>query len=244
MPSTEERDCMSWPLALDDVTASLEALADVLDEEVDFRALLRQVCRQVTRAVHGVDHATMTLMSSGGPETVAATAGHVVEVDLVQYATRGGPCLEAADTGHMVRLDIEEARQRWPDFAAAAAGAGMRSFLSAPLHVNGEFSGAINCYGSQQHGFAELDGHLLELYTTAVETALRVYRRYERARELADQLKTALETRAVIDQAKGILMAARGVSADEAFRLLTEKSQRANVKLRVVAEQFVADVSG
>lgn len=235
---------MNWSLALDEVTASLGALADVLDEEDDFRALLRQVCCQVTRAVPGVDHATLTLMSGRDPETVAATAGHVVELDSVQYATRGGPCLEAADTGHMVRLDIEQAWPRWPDFAAAAAGAGMRSFLAVPLHVNGEFSGAINCYGSQPHGFAELEGHLLELYTTAVEAALRVYRRYERARELADQLKTALETRAVIDQAKGILMAARGVSADEAFRLLTEKSQRANVKLRVVAERFVADVSG
>ncbi len=114
--------------------------------------------------------------------------------------------------------------------------------LSAPLTVDSEHSGAINGYSRRGHGFLELDASLLALYTTAVETALRSHSMYLRAYELAEQLRTALTTRAVIDQAKGALMAAHTITADEAFRLLVERSQRENVKLHALAERFIADL--
>jgi AmiR/NasT family two-component response regulator len=69
-----------------------------------------------------------------------------------------------------------------------------------------------------------------------------VYHRYVEARETAEHLRTALTSRAVIDQAKGMLMAIRRISADDAFALLVEQSQRENVKLREVAERFVERV--
>ncbi|GAA5107813.1 ANTAR domain-containing protein [Haloechinothrix salitolerans] len=86
--------------------------------------------------------------------------------------------------------------------------------------------------GVPRQSLNEVDERLLDLYMSAVATALRVYRRYERARELAAQLEYALGSRAVIDQAKGILMAIHAISADEAFTLLVEQSQREQVKVR------------
>jgi AmiR/NasT family two-component response regulator len=91
-------------------------------------------------------------------------------------------------------------------------------------------------------GFGALDTALLELYTTAAEAALRGARRYVTARETVGQLRTALTSRAVIDQAKGMLMAVHRVSEDEAFGMLVKLSQEQNLKLREVAERFVADV--
>ncbi|WAL66893.1 GAF and ANTAR domain-containing protein [Amycolatopsis cynarae] len=226
------------------MTGALDSLTDLLQQEDDFHLLLRQVCAQVTRAVPGVEEATVTLLADGVPQTAAATRKALLDVDNEQYRTGDGPCLEAAKTGEIVRVAVGEARDRWPAFARVAEDAGVMSFLSAPLRVNAGNSGAINCYSTRPGGFADLDARLLNLYTVTVSAACRSHLRYLEARALAEGLRSALDSRAVIEQAKGILMAARGLTADEAFTVLVRQSQRENLKLRTVAERFVAKVSG
>jgi GAF domain-containing protein len=194
----------------------------------------------VTKAVPGVDEATLTLLTDGAPTTAATTSGVAAELDRDQYAAGDGPCLQAARTGELVRVSVTEIADQWPTFARDADAAGFGSFLSAPLVVQDGYTGAINCYSAHGHGFAELDEKLLDLYTSAATAVLRTYARYQRAHDTADQLRIALDSRAVIDQAKGILMALRQISADEAFTLLVEQSQRENVKLRDLAVRFVA----
>ncbi|MEU5263874.1 GAF and ANTAR domain-containing protein [Amycolatopsis sp. NPDC021455] len=226
----------------DDVTGALEALTAVLREEDDFRILLRHVCLQVRQAVPGVAEASVTLVTGEVPHTASATSGAVGDLDGEQYRLGDGPCLEAIRSGKIVRTSIADAAENWPEFARGAEEAGFGSFLAAPLVADPRFSGAVNCYGRQDDGFEEIEGRLLELYTAAVEAVLRVYHRYLRARETADHLRTALTSRAVIDQAKGMLMAIRQIDADDAFALLVEQSQRENTKLREVAERFVERV--
>ncbi len=230
----------SWPQALDEVTGALQSLARTLSTEDDFQALLHRVCEQVTTAVPGVDEATITLLRDGEPATIASTSEVVMDLDHGQYSLGDGPCLEAARTGELVRVSIAEVAERWPDFARDAGAAGFGSFLSAPLAISDDHGGGVNCYSGHRGGFAELDEKLLGLYTSAATAALRAYCRYQHARDVTGQLRTALEHRAVIDQAKGILMAIRQISADEAFTLLAEQSQRENVKLRDLAVRFVA----
>ncbi|MEU0532711.1 GAF and ANTAR domain-containing protein [Amycolatopsis tolypomycina] len=239
-----ERPDPSAPAAplFDEVTGALEALAAVLREEDDFRILLQHVCLQVRHAVPGVDEASVTLVTGEVPHTATATSAVVGELDGEQYRIGDGPCLEAMRGGKIVRTSVADALERWPGFAGAAREAGFGSFLAAPLVADEQFSGAVNCYGRQDDGFEEVEAQLLELYTAAVEAILRVYHRYLRARETSEHLRTALTSRAVIDQAKGMLMAIRQVDADDAFALLVEQSQRENVKLREVAERFVARV--
>jgi len=226
----------------DEVTGALEALAAVLREEDDFRILLRHVCLQVRHAVPGVDEASVTLATAEVPHTATATSAVVAELDGEQYRIGDGPCLEAMRGGKIVRTTVSDALERWPGFARGAREAGFGSFLAAPLVADEQFSGAVNCYGRQDDGFEEVEAQLLELYTAAVEAILRVYHRYLRARDTAEHLRSALTSRAVIDQAKGMLMAIRQVDADDAFALLVEQSQRENVKLREVAERFVERV--
>ncbi|WP_329046420.1 GAF and ANTAR domain-containing protein [Amycolatopsis sp. NBC_01488] len=227
---------------LDDITGALEALTAVLRQEDDFRILLRHVCLQVCEAVPGVAEASITLVSGEQPHTASATATVVGELDGDQYRLGDGPCLEAVRSGKIVRTSVPDAVERWPSFADGAREAGFGSFLAAPLVADEEYSGAVNCYGRQDDGFEEIEAQLLELYTAAVEAVFRVYHRYVKARETAEHLRTALASRAVIDQAKGMLMAIRQIGADDAFALLVEQSQRENVKLREVAERFVERV--
>ncbi len=229
---------------LDEVTGALEALTVVLDREDDFDQVLQQVCHQVVRAVPGVDEASITLLHNGNPQTAVATSDVVTQLDRDQYRLGNGPCLEAGRTGEVVRVAVHESAVRWPEFARNARQEGFGSFLAAPLAVNAGVSGAVNCYGLQDDGFERLDAQLLELYTTAVEAVLLTYARYLEARETTEQLRNALTSRAVIDQARGVLMAVRQIDADEAFALLVAQSQRENVKLRRVAERFIAAVSG
>src|SRR4051812_9897636 len=135
-----------WSAVLDEVTGALETLSAFLDGDEDFRAHLQHVCDQVVRAVPGVDRATITLVHDGVPETAATTDELVAVLDHEQYREDAGPCLEAAATGRLVRVVVSEAVLRWPVFARSAAAAGMGSFLSAPLFVDDQHSGAVNCY--------------------------------------------------------------------------------------------------
>jgi GAF domain-containing protein len=142
----------------------------------------------------------------------------------------------------LLRLSVEEAAQRWPNFAAAAVAAGMGSFLSAPIVIDGQHAAAINCYGSAKLGFADLDVQLLDLFAAAVEAALRAFQRYVKARDFTEHLRAALHSRAVIDQAKGVLMAVHGIDSDEAFARLVEQSQQENVKVRDLAQRFLNQI--
>ncbi|MFI7679063.1 ANTAR domain-containing protein [Actinophytocola sp. NPDC049390] len=228
---------------VDEVTKALEELARVLAED-DLPTVLRRICRQAVDAVPEADVASVSILRNGVAETVATTDEVAAEMDRVQYAAGEGPCLEAAATGHVVHVRVADVGARWPDFADAAAEAAVASYLSAPLIAEREYRGSLNLYGFAAHGFGRLDAALLELYTTAAGAALRSAERYLRARDHVEQLRHALVSRAVIDQAKGVIMAVRGISADEAFAVLVDQSQRENVKVRELARRFITDLAG
>lgn len=224
---------------VDEVTGALERLAEVLASEEDLSVHLERMCQQAVRAVGQADMASVSLLRDGEAVTAAATDERAVEIDRAQYSAGEGPCLEAAKTGQVVKVTVAEVEGQWPGFVAASGRAAVASYLSAPLFIDSEYHGSLNLYGEKPHGFVESDAALLELYTTAAETALRSARRYLQAREQAEHLRQALASRAVIDQAKGIVMAARSVPAEEAFALLVEQSQKRNIKVRVLAQQLI-----
>ncbi len=192
----------SWHTLLGEVTGALESLTAALDTGDDFAVLLHRMCAQVVHAVPGVEEATITLLTDQQPETAASTSDIVTALDHNQYTAGDGPCIEAANTGKLVRISVADAAGQWPAFLRDAVAAGFGSILSAPLVVTDGRSGAVNCYSSQSHGFAELEEKLLELYTSAATAALRVHCRYSRARDTAERLRTALASRAVIDRPK------------------------------------------
>ncbi|MET8851885.1 GAF and ANTAR domain-containing protein [Amycolatopsis sp. NPDC004625] len=228
---------------LDEVTLAMESLTAMLDSELDLGQMLQAVCDHAVQVVPGADMASITLVRDGVPETVASTDQRAVNFDREQYRIGDGPCLRAAETGQPVRVGVGAVGDLWPQFVSAAEQLGVASFLAAPLTVDEDMSGAVNLFGFGEHGFSELGTKILELYTATVVIGLRSARRYFAARELVDQLNRALETRAVIDQAKGILMAAHRITAEEAFQRLVKRSQDGNRKLHEVAAEFVTAVA-
>lgn len=231
---------------LDETTTALDALTAALDGNADLATALQRACEQVIRVIPGADLASVSALEEvawAQTRTLACTGDTAYHLDEQQYIDRDGPCLDAAATNEVSRGDLDEATARWPGFSSALKSEGVASYLAAPFYVGNNHAGALNLYGRQAHGFREIDGALLELYTSAVEAVLRATTRQHEARQLAEQLSTALQSRAEIEQAKGILMATMNISAEAAFDILVEQSQHNNVKLREVARRIVENTS-
>jgi GAF domain-containing protein len=224
---------------LDEVRDALSDLSEVLGQEEELGRVLQRGVDQLTRAIPRAEMASVSVLRGDSAETVAASNDQVWAVDSDQYAVGEGPGLEAARTGEIVRVSVEQATERWPEFARSARAAGVASYLSCPLIIDEKFAGALNLYSKQPHGFGDLDEALLRLYVTAATAAIANARRYAEARRLAEHLARALDSRAVVDQASGVLMALRGISAEEAFNELSRESQNTNTKLREIAARIV-----
>lgn len=224
-----------------DVAEALAELTGVLVDDGDLEALLQRVAELSLRTVADCAAASVTLIDPPGPRTVAATGPLALELDQVQYDADEGPCLDSARLLQTHALDLSEADDRWPDFADGAARLGVTAFLATPLVAGGRSVGALNLFSTTAGGFEEVDGALVDLFCARASVALANRRLYLSAIATAEQLTEAMRSRAVIEQAKGVLMARGGLDADTAFRALTARSQRENRKLRDVAAAVVDD---
>lgn len=239
MPGDDQRVDQDVLWRLDEVTRALSDLGGVLALEEEIGRVLQRSVNQVVRAIPGADMASVSVLRGDKAETVASTSERVWAIDEDQYAAGAGPCLEAARTGHIVRVGVREALERWPAFASSARAAGVESYLTAPLAIDEKFAGSLNLYGEQAYSFDDLDERLLQLYTTAAVAAIASARQYAEARGMAENLRRALDSRAVIDQAIGALMATRKLDAEEAFQVMARESQNTNTKLRDIAARVL-----
>jgi GAF domain-containing protein len=214
----------------------------VTDED-DLLALLQRVVEIAHQAIGGADSVGVSIDLGGRTYTAVRTDQRTLRVDSEQYDAGDGPCLHASRTGAVVLVDAPEAMDRWPRFAAAAREEGIRSFLAAPLFTPELTLGSFNLYGRSFKAFASLDAEILELLTSTVSRTIGDFARFKSARDVADSIQRALQTRAPIEQAKGMLMAIHGIDADRAFDMLRKESQDTNVRLNVVATDFVQRLS-
>jgi GAF domain-containing protein len=228
---------------LDEASDDLAQLAEVLTLEEEVGRVMQRSVDQLVESVPGADMASVTVLHGEAGETVASSNERVWAIDSDQYATGDGPCMEASRTREVVRVGVEEALERWPEFTRSARAAGVASYLSCPLFIDDEFAGSLNLYSEQPHGFSDFDVALLKLYLTAASAAISNNRRYARARGLAENLGKALDSRALIDQAIGVVMARRGIGPEQAFDELARESQNNNIKVRDLAARIVDSTS-
>lgn len=215
--------------------------AQVADGTVD--ELLTRICELATSQLDGCDMAGVTLMGPNGPITAVFTDSAAPDIDAEQYRTGRGPCLDAFRDGTMLRIDDTAIEDRWPEFSVAAKAHGVQSTLSLPLRTESEPIGALNLYSRTIGNFVENE-QIANILVTHAAAILANAQAYWAAQTLSEQLHEALTSRAVIEQAKGILMVEHRCDADSAFELLKQQSQNANRKLRNVAAEIVEGVNG
>jgi GAF domain-containing protein len=218
----------------------LEYLSRLSLREQPMEGLLQRVTDLVKAVMPGRSEASVTLLVQERPSTVVATGRLAVDLDEGQYERGHGPCLHAAATRETAEIRDTRSETRWPDHARRAAEHGNLSSLSVPLVIDDpQVSGALNIYARQPNAFDEASRSAATRIAPYAAVAAGNLYLYRRALKRADNLEAALASRAVIEQAKGILMERHNVTAYGAFRILARASVRSHISVRRLAEHLV-----
>ena len=229
------------PLEPSDAFAELGRIK-LADTDID--AVLDKIAELAQRAIPGADEVSVTLMRGKGAHTAAFTGDLALACDERQYKRGHGPCLDASNTAATLLIDDMEKETRWPDYTSGAAEAGAHSSLSVGLPVHEAVTGALNIYSTKPDAFDDDAIVVAQTFAGYAAVALANAHLYETHAALTQHMQAAMESRAVIEQAKGIIMGDRRCSPDEAFQILSKLSQDTNRKLRDVAAALVASAHG
>jgi PAS domain-containing protein len=171
------------------------------------------------------------------PVAVATTSALAQRIDGAQIQADEGPCDTAFETRHTVISADLSADHRWPKLAQALEGLSPTGAVALPLEHHGQIVGSLNVYGAPKPEMSIIGG--LDLLASAIGAILAEFAIRHELASTAEHLRFALTSRSTIDQAKGVIMAQRRCSADDAFAVLKAMSQDSNIKLRDVAADLV-----
>jgi GAF domain-containing protein len=222
-----------------DPTEAFAALGRIKLSETDLRGVLNTISELAQRAVPGADDVSVTLVGGAGAYTAAYTGSIALALDEWQYDQGRGPCMDAAQAAVVVSVPDTGSDDRWPDWGERAAAAGVNSSLSIGLPIQEAVVGALNIYSTKPDAFDDDAITVAQTFAGYAAVAMANANLYDTTASLAHHMQAAMESRAVIEQAKGIIMADRRCTADEAFRILVKVSQDSNRKLREVATALV-----
>jgi len=201
--------------------------------------LLTDVARLTGDVCAAESSVIVTIGAPEAPEHLAWSTDFAQPVDAAQMAAGDGPCQRSWDSGKIIHSHNALADSRWPRFAIAAAGTGIASVLAAPLRVGEKTLGVLGVYSRKEFAFGDKDINVIGLFADAAGAVIHHVVDEHQLRELTTQLEEAMRSRALIEQAKGILMAQHRCSADEAFARLARISQSRNIRIRALAETLI-----
>jgi uncharacterized repeat protein (TIGR04076 family) len=241
-------------LGQDELSRSLAVLSHMLLKEETLDSTLDRIVQLAAELLPQAVAASITISDAGGPPRTASSTQEVVaELDAEQYRHDEGPCLAAMREGQTFQVDSMRSETRWQGFCEAAAAAGIESVLAVPLDADPAAGrsgtrGAINFFARASCVFTGPDRSAANVFSAqagvaAANAAAFAELQGERAL-LTRRLEDALHSRAVIDQAVGILIERERLGPEEAFQMLRSASQKLNVKLRVIAAEILESATG
>lgn len=211
-------------------------LADTLVDDFDvieFLDMLAYRCVELLEVETGglllADHKGVLMM-------VAASNEQTRLLELFQLQNSEGPCYDCYQTGVMIECpDLTVASERWPRFAQAAVEAGFRSVYAVPMRLREEVIGALNLFSVRAEGLSPASLELGQALADVATIGILHHRLVQRQEIITGQLQTALNSRVLIEQAKGVLAERLGLSVDDAFEVLREYARKHNLKILAVA---------
>jgi GAF domain-containing protein len=212
--------------------------------DINIDILLDKIAQLAARSIPGATEVSLTLLHGNTPQTAAFTGELAFTLDEKQYERGYGPCMDAADTTTSLLVSDTSSEQRWPGWAATAARAGVHSSLSVGLPVHEKVTGALNIYATTPNAFDDDAITIAQTFAGFAAVALANAHLYETQATLAGHMQKAMENRAVIEQAKGIIMGQHRCTPEQAFAILTGMSQDTNRKLRDIAKTLVTKAQG
>ena len=220
--------------------SELAVLASRATGNFDLNEALHQLSLTAAAAL-GVEGAGVTLRMPGGrTEYLTATDAVTLHVEKKQDALQQGACVDAIESSEIVAVDDLEADQRWPDFAPFVLQAGFRAAAGVPIASQGRNVGALDLYATSSHAWTTEEFTAARVLADLAAGYLINTHLLGQAQTLAEQLQHALDSRVIIEQAKGALAARHGMTPDAAFEVMRSYARGGRTKLHEVASGVIA----
>jgi GAF domain-containing protein len=237
------REAVMTTVSSERLAAIFVEVADTLVDDFDLIEFLHMLGDRAADLVGAAAAGLVMADQRGRLEFMAGSNENVKLVELFQLRTQQGPCLEAFRTGRpVINVDLRAAAPLWPRFAPWAAAAGFQSVHAFPLRAHGQVIGAMNVFGATKGGdFTGADVPIMQALADVAAIALLQERAVRRGEALTEQLQGALDSRIVIEQAKGAVAQAKGITVDEAFDIIRSYARCHNRKLTDIARALVTN---
>ncbi len=226
------------------VSRTFVKLADTLVADFDISEFLDALAEECTDLLD-VSATGVILLNAQGRLDVAATSTHRAELlELFAVETDDGPCVECARSGAAVSCeDLRGEPRRWPRFSAAADECGFRGVQALPMRLRDQVVGVLTLLTSEPGGANHEDIELAQAMADVATIGILQHRTIETGDRLAGQLQTALNSRVVIEQAKGVLAARGSITMDEAFLRLRGYARTNHLRLTELAHSVADDAT-
>jgi transcriptional regulator with GAF, ATPase, and Fis domain len=215
-------------------------LADTMIADFDVIDFLHMLTDRSIRLLSASAAGVLLADPRGQLRVAAASSEAAGLIELFQIQNDQGPCLDCFRTGQpVIAADLAGQGKRWPRFAAAAAQAGFDNVHALPMRLRDQVIGALNLFGTGTSPLGQADLRIGQALADVATIGLLQERNVRRAETIAEQLQSALNSRVVIEQAKGRLAERLGLDMDQAFALLREHARKTNQRLTDVARHVI-----
>ncbi len=225
----------------DTLLDSLERFAAALTGGYGIGDVLHNLTEEMAEVLN-LTGAGVTLVHDGQQRFVTAAVDAIASVERVQETWQKGPCIDAVATAGPVAVpDIaaEDASERWPDYVIAAKTAGIQAVAGIPMLAEGEAVGAVNLYDSRPRDWSAEDLRVATIFASIATGYLTHASAARQQQRTSEQLQQALNTRLIIEQAKGVLAAKREITVDDAFLTLRQYARDHHARIHDVSRAVV-----
>jgi GAF domain-containing protein len=219
------------------LNAAFVTVADTLTADYDVVDLLHTLVMECTEILDAQAGGLMLADSAGQLQVVASTSERADLVEVMQLAAGAGPCVDCFTSGRAVSVpNIQKSTEDWPAFRAAALEQGFLSVHATPMRLRGEVIGTMNLFGTTVGALTKRDAAVAQALADVATIGILQERIAAQSHVVTEQLQRALDSRVLIEQAKGVLSHSGALSMEDAFALLRAHARNHNLTLRVVAE--------
>jgi GAF domain-containing protein len=204
--------------------------------EADILDVLSDLVHASTLHTSAAEGGIVLADAAGDLHVVASTSERAADVEEAQLGALEGPCLDCVRDGVPVEVaDLSTRLDAWPEFSRIAEARGFRAVLATPLRLRGRTLGSLCLFSTEPGVLSDREAALVQTLADAATLSVLQHRALDRSLEMTDQLQHALDSRVVIEQAKGAVAQRMGVSVDQAFAILRRQARSSSRRLRDVA---------
>ncbi len=215
-------------------------LADTLTDDFDLIEFLQLLATHTSDLFDARAAGLLLADQRGRLQVMAASDERAELLELFQVQAHEGPCQDCFTHGEaVVNADLTQAHHRWPTFAPRAVAAGYRSVHAFPLRLRKQTYGALNLFGTDTGQMAPADTKIVQALADIATIGMLQQRAIQRGDDLTEQLQGALNTRIVIEQAKGMIAQTHAITPDQAFNMLRDYCRRNGLPLTDVANRVI-----